>query len=520
MTTFGMISFIIFLAIAVGLFIYVMVDVNKLVKSTIGTIDNKKNLKKYLIFVLTIALSLTVSIFSIYLWMGISPLWWEILATIVFVFLFGLSLSAFFVTFRTHYYRQNIPEKVDKILYYVMISCIPVMIITLLYSFNGFARYIEYPIVNALSFTQGFVNTNTTSTSGVTISFYAICILGGAIFVYFLSDHKLYQQFGKHGMAESTFYVAFPAGIIGARIWYVIGNWTVDGFDKDPIRMFYIWEGGLTILGGAITGIVVGVLWFRWRNKGYNTFAAIDVIIPTILLAQAIGRFGNFFNCEVHGNPVSIDSWQWLPMIITYNGQYSSTAASLAGTGTFYLPLFIIEGFFNVLGYFVLSWLFGKVLRKYTELGDLAIGYVVVYGLIRCTLEPLRYGSYNMGENGYWSWIFSVLFVLFGALGIFANHLVRYLLRRKHSEQKAIPSWHKGSLISMIVLYALGAILLITGIILMSVNTVNLESLEYNGFNVGVLLLVFGVSLLIFGCDPLLYYIESRKVVTKEVVDA
>ena len=153
--------------------------------------------------------------------------------------------------------------------------------------------------------------------------------------------------------------------------------------------MFAIWEGGLTILGGAITGIVVGVAWFLWRNKGYNIWLAIDIIVPTILVAQAVGRWGNFFNCEVHGIAMSSEYWKWLPKFILFNSQYSSVSG-FAEAGQIYVPLFFIEFVANLLGYFVLAHLFGVKLRKYTQLGDLAFGYVMWYGMTRVLMEPLR----------------------------------------------------------------------------------------------------------------------------------
>ena len=509
MNVLGLILFIIFMLVAVIGFVKVVLDTRQLLTRPAKFIDWKKTLKTYLFFVLGISISFTISINMIYVWNKITPKIYELLASIFFVFLFISSITLFYISFRLHYYLTDNDKKVDKLLYRIMIISIPVMIITLWYSFNGFANYMTYPLVNALNFAHGFTKP-TDSYSGFSIAFYALCILGGAVFVYFLCDHKMYQQYGKHGTLESTFLVAFPAGIIGARIWYVIGNWTVDGFDKEFYRVFFIWEGGLTILGGAITGIVVGVLWFMWRNKKLSIWVAVDMIVPTILLAQAIGRVGNFFNVEVHGNPVPIENWQWLPMIVTKNGTFSSTSPHLTD-GTFYLPLFLIEGFFNVLGYLVLADLFGRVLRKYTELGDLAFGYVLVYGLIRVCLEPLRDSNYNMGEQGYWSWIFSCLFVLFGALGIMGNHLVRYLLRKKKGNIKVNASWKNISLISFISLVAISLICFIVGIVLTTNNKVDFTSLNFDGFNDGVILLTVGSGTLLMAVNPLLFLFEIKR---------
>ncbi len=505
----GIVLLIVFMVISIGAFVMNIVHVRGYVKSPIEVIDHKQILKKSLILIGVFALAMVIAINMIYLAIEVTPKWWEVLLTILLVSTCSLSLATLYTTFRIHYYRRNLPKDLDKKLFYTMCACVPVFIITLWYSFNGFANYISYPIPNGISFSTGWTYPGVAA-SGFSIAWYALCILGGALFVYFLCDHKMYQQYGKHGVIESTFLIAFPAGILGARIWYVIGNWKVDGFDQDPLMMFRIWEGGLTVLGGAIMGIVVGVLWFIWRNKQYSIWIAVDMIVPTILLAQAIGRLGNFFNCEVHGNPVSIEAWSFLPMIITRNGMFSSSEAALTN-GTFYLPLFLIEGVLNIGGYFIIASLFGKKFRKYTELGDLGFAYVAVYGVIRSALEPLRNTSFNMGENGYWSWIFSCLFVVFGTLGIFGNHLIRYLIRKKKGTLRKDEDIHKFAFYSMIVGSSLTGILLGLGAVFMVLGTPNLTGLVYDLFNAGVILLCSGVGAAFLTANSVIYLFESKK---------
>ena len=132
----------------------------------------------------------------------------------------------------------------------------PVMFLFIFLLSNGFADYLNktLPLVNGLSFTEGWVRPGYGKTN---IAFYALCIISGAVYTYLYSDHKMYIEYGKHGILESTFLVAFPAGIIGARLFYVLGMW--DEFKGDFIKMINMTDGGLTVLGGAITGIVVGV---------------------------------------------------------------------------------------------------------------------------------------------------------------------------------------------------------------------------------------------------------------------
>ena len=347
--------------------------------------------------------------------------------------------------------------------------------------------------MNGISFTQGFVTPNTGSPN---IAFYALCILGGAIIVYFLCDHIFYKEYGKHGLLESTFYIAFPAGIIGARIWYVVGNWSVDFAGQPFWKVFAIWEGGLTILGGAIMGIVVGVLFFLWRNKNLSIWFAVDAIVPTILIAQAVGRWGNFFNCEVHGLVASLDNFKWLPEIIWRNAQYSSVAGTVYDPNTLYVPLFFIECFSNLFGYFLIAHVFGKALGKYHEPGDLCFGYVIWYGLTRVIMEPLRYGDFQMGENGYWSWVWSMIFVFAGTLLIVVNHVVRYILKKKNNTYEVKPYDTKLGIISTAIIILVGGALTAVGAYLMSSNQF-VEVVAYNKFNVGLMILVLGASVIL-----------------------
>ena len=282
--------------------------------------------------------------------------------------------------------------------------------------------------------------------------------------------------------------MAFPAGILGARIFYVVGNWSLEFANQPFWKVFAIWEGGLTILGGALMGIVVGVAWFMWRNKGYSIWLAVDIIVPTILIAQGVGRWGNFFNCEVHGNLSPIEYWNWLPRFIVENSRYSTAHYNFAPDGYLYVPLFFIECCTNFLGYFVIAHLFGVKLRKYTQLGDLAFGYIMWYGLTRTFMEPLRDSSFNMGENGFWSWIWSLVFVIASALAIAINHLVRYLRNPKVINQK---QYIIGSGCVAIASLAL----MIPGIILMA-NNPRSNTLVLNTFNWGLILLFLGISVL------------------------
>ena len=370
-----MILAIIFLGLFVvcaGLSIFFTINV---VKSPIKELDYKRELTKPALAIIGATISFLVASFGIYMWLNANPDALHVVELVIGALLFSCSFLVAVNCFILHYYRKNLPEKLDKWLFRVQLIGFIVAFVFFFIWTNGLAPYLSYPLINGISFSKGFVSPETGQPN---VAFYAICILGGAILVYFICDHYMYKEYGQHGILESTFFVAFPAGIIGARIAYVIGEWSTE-FDYGRAMTelngmkiwapLAIWEGGITILGGAIGGIVVGVLWYLWANKGKSIWVVFDIVLPTILIAQAVGRWGNFFNCEVHGLTSNVDNWKWLPEIVWRNAQYSSTSPDLRLTDQMYVPLFFIEAVVNMLGYFILGHLFGKALRKYTELG-------------------------------------------------------------------------------------------------------------------------------------------------------
>ena len=425
---------------------------------------------------------------SIYLWANISPTSLEVIQTIFGTLGFGVLGFISLHTFILHYWGKKIPEDVDKWLFRSLMIAFPIMFLFIFLLSNGFADYLnkDLPLINGLSFTEGWVRPGYGDTN---IAFYALCIVSGAIYVYFYVDHKFYIEYGEHGILESTFLIAFPAGIIGARLFYVLGMW--DSFNGDFGKMIDMTQGGLTILGGAISGIVVGVLWFIWRKKKYSIWIAADTVVPAILIAQAVGRWGNFFNCEVYGEVTDSSKWMWLPKVVWNNMHYDGFGGSLP-SNQIYVPLFLIEGIINFLGFFILAHLFGKKLRKYTELGDLAFGYVGWYGLTRIILEPIRADAFKMG---FWSWFWSFAFLIVASLLIVGNHIIRRKIRMKKDEYHIKKNSFKVGLVSTLIIGVTSLALIVPGIIVMVNNKFDNTIPSFNPFNIGLTLFVLGISL-------------------------
>ena len=492
------IIFLVLFAICAGVSIYLSVT---LVKTPMIEVDYKRFLIKSGAFVIGSAIAFLVASFGLQLWMKSQPGFLHYFQLVVGSLLFSAGLFTAINCFIIHYYGRNIPEQLDKWLFRIQIIGFVVALVFFFVWTNGLAiPNDQYPFYSGISFSEGIVRPN--SETSPNIAFYALCILSGAILVYFVCDHYMYKEYGQHGILESTFFVAFPAGIIGARVAYVVGEWgtkfdyghkMTEAFGMKIWAPLAIWEGGLTILGGAIGGIVVGALWYIWRNKGKSIWIPFDLVLPTILIAQAVGRWGNFFNCEVHGYEVSNSNWQWLPEIIWRNASYSSDLG-FAAEGNMYVPLFFIEAIVNLLGFFVLAHVFGKALRKYTELGDVGFGYIVWYGLTRVFMEPLRHPAFQMGEKGYWSWVWSMVFVGVGTLCIIVNHIVRSILRKKRDAYHVEESDKKVGIIASAVIAVVGIAFIAVGAVLMANNPFEMRVI-YNGFNIGLMVLVIGISI-------------------------
>ena len=486
----GLALFIISALLVVGLFTYSIFVSNDVKNNTVTKINFKSYFLKNGLLGGGFALALTMMFMSIYLWANLKPTALEVVQTIFGSLGFGLLGFISFHTFFLHYYGKKIPNDVDKWLFRSLMISFPIMFLAIFLLSNGFADYLNksLPLVNGLSFTEGWVRPGYAKTN---IAFYALCIVSGAIYTYLYVDHKFYIEYGKHGILESTFLVAFPAGIIGARLFYVIGLW--DEFEGNIGKMFDMTSGGLTILGGAITGIVVGVAWFLWRKKQYSIWIAVDTIVPAILIAQAVGRWGNFFNCEVYGEVVDANNWKWLPKVIWNNMHFDGVGGTLP-ENQIYVPLFFIEGIINFLGFFILAHVFGRALRKYTELGDLCFGYVGWYGLTRVILEPIRDDAFKMG---FWSWFWSFAFVFAAALLIVGNHLIRYLIRKKKNDLHIKKNSFEVGLIGTIIISISSLGMMIPGIALMVNNTFEKTVPQFNNFNIGLTLFVLGISLLL-----------------------
>lgn len=179
--------------------------------------------------------------------------------------------------------------------------------------------------------------------------------------------------------------IALPVGIIGARLYYVVFDWNL--YKSNPIEMFNIRGGGLAIHGGLIFGIGSAAIYAY--KKRLNILNYVDIAAPSIILAQAIGRWGNFFNSEAHGGPVSEKFIQHFPKFIQ-KGMYIQEGNLPA---SYYHPTFLYESCWDLLTFFILILILSKTNKK----GIVFAAYILLYSTGRFFIEGLRTDSLMIG---------------------------------------------------------------------------------------------------------------------------
>ena len=211
----------------------------------------------------------------------------------------------------------------------------------------------------------------------LTIHFYALCILAGIVVCMWLTGRR-WAAWGED--PERVWDVAMwaiPSGIIGARLYHVLitdpGSYFGEG--ADPLDVFKIWEGGIGIMGAISVGGLGA--WYACRRYGISLAKFADAAAPGIMIAQAMGRWGNWFNQELFGKPTTLP----------WGLEISATSPNFPDqypAGTLFHPTFLYESLWNLVGAALLIAL-GR--RGIFQLGQTFWAYVVWYGFGRLMIE-------------------------------------------------------------------------------------------------------------------------------------
>ncbi|MDQ0374824.1 prolipoprotein diacylglyceryl transferase [Cellulomonas humilata] len=206
---------------------------------------------------------------------------------------------------------------------------------------------------------------------------YAFAILLGIVVALWMTRRRWVERGGEPDTTLEIAFWAVPFGIVGGRIYHVITSPDAYfGVGGEPIRALYIWEGGLGIWGAVALGGVGA--WIGCRRQGVRLAPWADALAPGLLVAQAIGRLGNWFNQELFGSPTT------LPWGLRIDADHMPVGDP---AGTLYHPTFLYEMVWNLAGAALLIWLDRKLQLGY---GRVFLLYVVIYTSGRLWIEMLR----------------------------------------------------------------------------------------------------------------------------------
>lgn len=243
---------------------------------------------------------------------------------------------------------------------------------------------------------------------------YALCIVLGIVAAVWLSERRWVARGGKAGEIQDVALWAVPFGIVGARLYHVATDHDLYfGAGRSAWNILYVWHGGLGIWGGIAGGALGAYLAARRRNILMRPL--MDVIAPTLLVAQAIGRWGNWFNQELYGRPTDLPWGLEIDEAHRVSGYESAT--------TFH-PTFLYECLWNLAGFAVLLWLERRFRIGY---GRVMALYVMIYTAGRFWIEQLRIDTVELHDvlgMRFNVWTSVVLFV--AALAYFVWSLRRH----------------------------------------------------------------------------------------------
>jgi phosphatidylglycerol:prolipoprotein diacylglycerol transferase len=258
-----------------------------------------------------------------------------------------------------------------------------------------------------------FPNTQTAIIIGpLSITWYAILVLTGFLVAYLLSKHNFKKAGYDPKIVTDLLFGILIFGVIGTRVWFILFSDPAWYF-ADITRIFR--GDGLAIQGGLIFGAAYS--YYFARKHKINFLHLADMVLPNVLIAQAIGRWGNFLNQEAYGRIVSENFYRFFPDFFSdlmfINGAYRE-------------PTFLYESITNVLGWVLIVLVIKRL--KFIKRGDLMASYLIWYGATRFVIEGFRVDNLMfMGLR--MSQIISIAFIALGLLGIFG--LYRKLLPSK-----------------------------------------------------------------------------------------
>ena len=213
----------------------------------------------------------------------------------------------------------------------------------------------------------------------LTLRWYGLLIATAVLIGLYLSSWLAKQRKLENGLISDLLPLLVLFSVIGARIYYVAFEWR--NYAGSPLKALAIWEGGIAIHGALIAGTLTLILFCRWRRQPF--WDVLDVLVPSVALGQAIGRWGNFFNSEAFGVPTDLPWKLFIP---------TSSRPLLYSNSEFFHPTFLYESIWNLLLFIVLIAVFRKGIKRSGSVpaGAMSCLYLIGYSLGRVWIEGLR----------------------------------------------------------------------------------------------------------------------------------
>lgn len=241
------------------------------------------------------------------------------------------------------------------------------------------------------------------------IYWYSIFIcLGILVALFFIRREAKKQKIDKEFIVNLSFYTILFS-IVGARLYYCFFNW--DYYGTNLVEILKVWNGGLAIHGGLLFGILTVLIYTKKHQL--SVLKVLDIVVVGVIIGQAIGRWGNFFNKEAFGAATTLANLKgmMLPQFIIDGMKIG---------GVYYTPTFLYESIWCLFGFIVLL-----CVRKFYErlhIGDLTAIYFIWYGIGRFFIEGLRLDSLMLG-NIKIAQLVSIIFILVGCIILIKNML-------------------------------------------------------------------------------------------------
>lgn len=239
----------------------------------------------------------------------------------------------------------------------------------------------------------------------IPIRWYGVLIALGMILGITVTKYTCRLKEASFDKLIDMLILVLPAAIIGARLYYVL--FEIGYYRNHLLEIFNIREGGLAIHGGVILGVLTAALYIKIKKLEFFKYA--DAAAPGLILGQAIGRWGNFFNQEAHGGPVSKEFIKHFPEFIQ---------KGMLIDGQYYHPTFLYESLWNLLVFIILI----LILKKFRKNGLAAFSYIGLYSIGRFFIEGMRTDSLMLGSlrvaqlvslGGVLIWILAIVFYFF-----------------------------------------------------------------------------------------------------------